>query len=92
MNYKLKDGTVRDIITMQEDKDRCLYKHFKGNVYRVLYIGKHSETLDTYVIYQSLDNEKDIWIRPIDMFLSKVDKAKYPNVKQEYRFEQIKNI
>ncbi len=50
--------------------------------------GIHSETKEKYVIYRGLygDTEK-LYLRPYDMFLSKVDKEKYPNVKQEYRFE-----
>ena len=42
----------------------------------------------TKVVYQNIDNN-DIWVRPLDEFKSKVDKNKYPEVKQEYRFEYI---
>lgn len=54
--------------------------------------GTHSETKDKYVIYRGLygDTEK-LYLRPYNMFLEKVDKKKYPNVKQEYRFE-LQNI
>ena len=43
------------------------------------------------VIYRALYDDNKLWIRPYDMFTSKVDKVKYPNVKQEYRFE-LQNI
>ena len=66
-----------------------IYKHFKGNVYQVICIAKDSETLDELVIYKDVNSDK-IWARKKDMFLSKVDKNKYPNINQEYRFEYIK--
>ena len=44
------------------------YRHFKGNVYRVLHIAKHSETLEEMVVYQAMYGERGIWIRPKTMF------------------------
>lgn len=44
------------------------YRHFKGNIYRVLHIAKHSETLEEYVVYQAMYGNHDIWIRPKSMF------------------------
>ena len=71
------------------------YKHFKGNLYKVLMIGYDSETnnenLKKLVIYEALYGDHKIWVRPYDMFVSKVDKEKYPDVLQEYRFELIDN-
>lgn len=64
-----------------------IYKHFKGNLYLVEGIAYHSETNEEYVVYRALENDKKLYIRPYNMFLSKVDKEKYPNVNQEYRFE-----
>lgn len=59
------------------------YLHFKGREVEILELGKHSETLEEYVIYIHTDEENPtIWIRPIEMFQSKVDKVKYPNVTQ----------
>lgn len=72
---------------MKEVKIKGIYKHFKGNMYLVEDIAIHSETLEKYVVYRALYNTNDLYIRPYDMFLSKVDKEKYPNVEQEYRFE-----
>ena len=61
-----------------------VYRHFKGNIITILNIAKHSETLEEMVVYTH-DNE--VWVRPIGMFYEKVDKIKYPDVEQEYRFE-----
>ena len=65
-------------------KPNTYYKHFKGAIVKVICIAKDSETLKEKVVYEH-DNE--IWIRDKKMFLSKVDKTKYPDVKQVYRFE-----
>ena len=62
------------------------YRHFKGTLYKVIAIAKHSETLEDMVVYTHDDK---IWVRPYNMFIEKVDKEKYPDVKQEYRFELI---
>lgn len=64
-----------------------IYKHFKGDYYLVENIAIHSETGELYVVYRQLYGEGALYIRPYKMFISKVDKNKYPNVKQEYRFE-----
>ena len=47
----------------------------------------HSETKEKYVVYRGLYGENELYIRPMEMFLSEVDRVKYPNVEQEYRFE-----
>ena len=64
-----------------------IYKHFKGDYYLVLDVVTPSETKEEMVLYQQLYGEGKKYVRPKDMFLSKVDKVKYPDVKQEYRFE-----
>lgn len=44
------------------------YRHFKGNEYEVLYIAKHSETLEEMVVYRALYGEHGIWVRPLSMW------------------------
>lgn len=66
-----------------------IYRHFKGKNYEVLMLGKFTETEEPMVIYKALYGDNQIWIRPLEMFLSKVDFEKYPNSNQKYRFEEI---
>lgn len=70
-------------------KTRQLYRHFKGELYYVMDVGLDSETLEEVVIYQAMYGDKKIFVRPLAMFLSKVDINKYPDVKQVYRFEEF---
>lgn len=77
-----------------EVKLKAVYKHFKGYYYLVEDIATHSETNEKLVIYRALYGSNDLYARPYEMFIEKVDKEKYPNVKQEYRFElqECKNL
>ena len=67
-------------------KEGQIYRHFKGDFVKVLMLATDSETLDDLVVYEHKDK---VWVRPLKMFMSKVDKEKYPECKQEYRFELI---
>lgn len=67
------------------------YRHFKGGIYIVTDIAVHSETEGLMVVYKSFNEPTLTWVRPLSMFVSEVDKAKYPNVEQEMRFEQLSN-
>ena len=79
---------------MRKIKIKGIYQHFKGNYYLVEAIAKHTETKEDYVVYRSLYGDGEVWIRPLDMFLSEVDHEKYPDVKQKYRFtlKKIKSV
>ena len=73
-------------------KIKGVYKHFKNNYYILEDVATHSETGEKYAVYRQLyGGNGELYIRPLDMFLSEVDKNKYPNVKQKFRF-QLQNI
>lgn len=77
--------------TLKDGADKNLY------LYKILGIAQHTETKEKLVIYQALyDNDEmgvhyGIYARPYNMFMSKVDTEKYPNIKQVYRFEKYEN-
>lgn len=65
------------------------YRHFKGNDYQILAIAKNSEDASEQVVYQALYPPFTIYVRPLSMFMSEVDREKYPSVAQRYRFELV---
>ena len=67
----------------RKPKKGDIYKHFKGNIYEIVTIAKHSETMEEMVVYQEVDGEK-VYARPLDMFIGKVDE-------NTYRFELQKD-
>ena len=68
-----------------------IVRHFKGNEYEILHIAKDSETMEDVVVYRARYGEGGVWVRPFQMFFSPVDREKYPDVKQTYRFERIED-
>lgn len=72
---------------MREVKVNRVYRHFKGDYYLVVDLARHSETGEDYVVYRKLYGDGGLWVRPLVMFLEPVDKVKYPDAKQTYRFE-----
>ncbi len=67
-----------------------IFKHFKGDLYLLLDVAIHSETEEKMAVYKALYGECKTYVRPLSMFLSKVDKEKYPDCKEEYRFNLYK--
>lgn len=76
---------------MRDLEINATYKHYKGNLYTVIDIVRHSETLEEMVLYKPLYVSRDfpnqMWVRPIEMFLEEVE----INGKKIPRFEIVKN-
>lgn len=66
-----------------------IYHHFKGQDYKVLFLAIHAETGEQMVVYQALYGDQTVYVRPYVLFASKVDRKKYPDVSQHYRFEYV---
>lgn len=49
------------------------YRHYKGKEYEVIGVAKHTETLEDLVVYRALYGDGQVWVRPLRMFLEKVD-------------------
>lgn len=83
---------IRQLADILENKHNMIgrrYRHFKGSIYIVDGIAVHSETTEPLVIYHEEHELNRMWARPLSMFLSPVDKKKYPDATQEMRFEKI---
>ena len=94
-SYCIDDLEITPVLDENGLPDRDLnpgdyVRHFKGNVYHILGVARHTESEEPLVIYESVTSpQKSVWARPLDMFKSKVDKEKYPNVFQIWRLEKV---
>ncbi len=68
---------TREAYLMAQVPAGAIFEHYKGKKYRVLSVGRHSETLVLFVVYEALYNsefgENSVWIRPLEMFLENVN-------------------
>ena len=74
---------------MREIKAGEYYRHFKGGQYQVTAIARDANTEEKVVVYQALYGEEEFWVRPYEEFASEVDREKYPDAEQTWRFEKI---
>ena len=65
-----------------------IYRHYKGSLYQVLHMAKHSETEEELVVYRCLYGEYDVWVRPLAMFTETIE----VDGKQVARFELVKAL
>lgn len=86
-NVSARDIAVGDIV--QHFKREWVSKETSEYLYKVLAFAQHTERGENLVIYQALYAPFKICARPYDMFMSEVDREKYPDVKQKYRFEKV---
>ncbi len=90
MRYIREDGTFIVFKSILCDDEPTIFRHFKGQEYQIVTIATDSESREDIVVYQALYGDLGYYTRPAKMFFSLVDKDKYPEVTQKYRFEALR--
>jgi hypothetical protein len=72
-----KDSTAPDLEEIMNELKPGIYRHFKGNLYELIGIAKHSETLEPMVVYRALYGEGGLWVRPAHMWSEQVERDDY---------------
>ena len=76
-----------DII--QHFKRETVNQNSMQYLYEYIGVAMHSETRDKMIVYRALYGEKELFVRPYEMFMDEVDHEKHPEIRQKYRFEKI---
>ena len=84
------EGNANGYIRYAEDKTNVSSAENVEAASKVLAFAQHTETGEKLVVYQGMYPPFKICARPYDMFMSEVDREKYPKIRQKYRFEKIK--
>lgn len=69
-----------------------IYRHFKGNLYRIITIAQHADTGERMVVYQALYGENAVYVRALTDFIARLDTKKYPDAGQIHRFEPFDGV
>ncbi|MCF2667782.1 MULTISPECIES: DUF1653 domain-containing protein [Lachnospiraceae] len=88
---EVMNGDIRVGDIVQHFKREWVSADTSEYLYKVLAFASHTETGERLVIYQALYAPFKVCARPYAMFMSEVDRQKYPDVKQKYRFEKVED-
>ena len=83
-NLRIKPGDI-----VKHFKREYVEENSSEYLYEVVCFAHHTETGEPLVVYRALYAPYKICARPYDMFMSEVDRAKYPDIKQKFRFEVV---